>query len=100
METSLNVPKANLLTAMEAVDNYIVDIKDLNPEIYENYTGMPVDRVLANLTLLSESVGPEHITVRVPSIPKYNTEEAIASSVNILKNMGFTNLDLFTYIIR
>ena len=100
VETSLNVPGANLLTAMEAVDNYIVDIKDLNPEIYENYTGMPVDRVFSNLTLLSENISPEHITVRVPSIPKYNTEEAIASSVNILKNMGFTNLDLFTYIIR
>jgi len=100
VETSLNVPGANLLTAMEAVDNYIVDIKDLNPEIYENYTGMPVDRVFSNLTLLSESIDPARITVRVPAIPKYNTEEAIASSVNILKNMGFTNLDLFTYIIR
>ncbi len=100
VETSLNVPKANLLTAMEVVDNYIVDIKDLDPKIYESYTRMPIDRTLSNLTLLSEVVSPARITVRVPAIPEYNTEEAIASSVETLKNMGFTNLDLFTYIIR
>lgn len=100
VETSLNVPEENLITAMEAIDNYIIDIKDLNPEIYERYTGVSMERVLKNLTLLSQNVNPDNIVVRVPYIPQFNTEEAVASSVKILKNMGFTNLDLFTYIIR
>lgn len=43
---------------------------------------------------------PVFAIVQVPYIPQFNTEEAVASSVKMLKNWGFTNLDLFTYIIR
>lgn len=99
-ETSLHVPKTQLLKALPVLDDFIVDIKDLNPAIYEAYTSMPIDRVLSNLKLLSEYCAPERVTVRVPSIPQYNTEEDIASSVEKLQAMGFTQIEVFPYIIR
>lgn len=99
-ETSLHVPKTQLIKALPVLDDFIVDIKDLNPVIYEAYTSMPIDRVLSNLKLLSEHCAPERVTVRVPSIPQYNTEEDVASSVEKLQAMGFTQIEVFPYIIR
>lgn len=99
-ETSLHVPKTQLLKALPVLDDFIVDIKDLNPVIYEAYTSMPIDRVLSNLELLSEHCAPERVTIRVPSIPQYNTEEDVASSVEKLQAMGFTQIEVFPYIIR
>lgn len=100
VETSLNVPKKNLETIIEVVTDYIVDIKDMNPEIYKSYTGLDNDRVIENLMLLAEQVGKEHIIIRVPKIPNYNNKEDIKNSVNRLKEMGFENIEVFSYVIR
>ncbi|MGN0432626.1 MAG: radical SAM protein [Lachnospiraceae bacterium] len=100
VETSLNVPKGNLLKVLDVVNDFIVDIKDLNPDVYETYTGMPIDRMLINLELLAEKKSPGHIHVRVPRISAYNTEDHILSSVEKLKQMGLTDIEVFSYIIR
>ena len=72
LETSLNVPKEKLLTVLGAADNYIVDIKSMEPEIYSSYTGRPIDRMLENLSILKEQVSSEHIFLRVPlRAPQY-----------------------------
>lgn len=100
VETSLNVPMENLQTILPIADAYIVDIKDMNPVIYESYTGRNNDRVLENLKLLIQKVSPEHIRIRVPKIPDYNTKEDMEDSVKILKEMGFTDIEVFPYVIR
>lgn len=99
-ETSLNVPTVQLEKALEALNDFIVDIKDLDPSVYEAYTGAPIRPVLDNLSLLADSVSPEHIHIRVPRIPSYNTEEHIRRSTEQLKKMGFKNIEVFPYIIR
>lgn len=100
VETSLNVPRAQLIKVLPSVDDFIVDIKDLNPSIYEAYTGMPIDRTMANLSLLAEKKSPEHVHIRVPLIPGYNTKEDMDASVEKLKKMGFTDIEMFPYVIR
>lgn len=100
VETSLNVPTENLQTILPIADAYIVDIKDMNPVIYESYTGRSNDRVLENLKILVQEVSPEHIRIRVPKIPDYNTKEDMEDSVKILKKMGFTDIEVFPYVIR
>lgn len=100
IETSLNVPKTQLERILGAVDDFIVDIKDLNPSIYKAYTGMPIDKTLYNLKLLSENVSQEHILIRVPRIPEYNQNEHIQATLKKLKSMGFENFEVFPYIIR
>ena len=97
-ETSLAVPPEQVRIAAEAVDGFIVDCKDTDPEIYHAYTGGDAGLMLSNLRLLLELVGPERITVRVPLIPDYNTEEDQQNSVRVLRELGIVKLDLFSYI--
>lgn len=52
VETSLNVPLQNVEELISIVDNYIVDIKDMNNDIYQRYTGKGNERVLCNLRYL------------------------------------------------
>ncbi|MBE6672401.1 MAG: radical SAM protein [Ruminococcaceae bacterium] len=99
-ETSLNVPKDNVRSAAQSLDEFIVDIKDTNPEIYLSYTGRSNERVLSNLKLLLTLTGPDRITVRVPKIPNYNTDKDIAKSKALLAQMGIVNFNCFDYIIR
>ena len=96
-ETSLNVPAENLRVAVGCVDEFLVDIKDMDPAIYRRYTGADNARTVENLRTLLQAVGPGRVTVRVPNIPGFNGPEDVAASVAALKAMGVENLDVFTY---
>ena len=99
-ETSLNVPFENVQTIDPILDGYIIDIKDMNPEIYQAYTGKDNSVVLTNLEWLLKSGDSNRIMVRVPHIPEFNTDEDVAKSIKCLKAMGVKNIDEFNYIIR
>ena len=99
-ETSLAVPYESILPAIGAVDDFIVDCKDMSPDIYHRYTGGNGRLMRENLEMLLETVGPDHIVVRVPLIPDYNTKEDQAENASELRSMGITRLDLFDYVIR
>ena len=99
-ETSLNAPLDNVKTVDPVLDGYIVDVKDMNPEIYQNYTGKDNALVIGNLEWLLQQGGPDRITVRVPHIPDFNTDEDVARSKEQLKAMGVIHFDEFQYIIR
>ena len=99
-ETSLNVPFEQVQTLDAVLDGYIVDIKDMNPDIYKAYTGKDNALVLSNLQWLLQHGGPKRIMVRVPHIPEFNTDEDVARSIERLKAMGVVNIDEFNYIIR
>ena len=100
VETSLNVPFENVQTIDPILDGYIVDIKDMNPEIYQGYTGKDNSVVLANLEWLLKQGDTNRIMVRVPHIPEFNTDEDVAKSIERLTAMGVKNIDEFNYIIR
>ena len=99
-ETCLNVPAEKLEIALECVDEFMVDIKDTDPGIYRLYTGQDNAQVLENLSKLLRAAGNERVTVRVPLIPGFNTEEDVARSVRALRAMGVVKLDLFTYRVN
>ena len=99
-ETSLNVPRGNVAAATECIDHFYIDCKDTDPDIYHRYTGQDNRRMLDNLPLLLEIVGPERITVRIPLIPEFNTEDDQKRSQALLARMGVENFDLFTYKIN
>ena len=83
--------------AAEYIDHFYVDVKDTNPQIYRAYTGRDNEKVLRNLRLLLSLTGPERITVRLPLISGYNTEEDRQDSMRLLEQMGVANFDCFTY---
>ncbi len=100
VETSLNIPLKNLKNLYPIVNNYIVDIKDLNPDIYKKYTEKTNTLPLSNLEWLIKQGKSKNIHVRVPIIPDFNTEKDVISTVEKLKNMGIEHIETFSYIIK
>ena len=99
VETSLAVPADNVLGAVDAVDVFIVDCKDMDPGIYHRYTDGNSTLMTENLRRLLQKAGPDRILVRVPLIPQYNTAEDQARSAELLRKMGVKRLDLFSYVV-
>ncbi len=100
LETSLNVPNANIEALLPVVNTLIIDIKDMNHDIYRDYTGQSNALVLENLRLIVEAGRQSDCIVRIPLIPGYNTDADRENSRKALEALGFTRFDLFTYQIR
>ncbi len=100
LETSLNVPVANIEALLPVVNTLIIDIKDTNPDIYRDYTGQSNTLVLENLRLIADAGRQIDCIVRIPLIPGYNTDTDHDASRATLEQLGFTRFDLFTYQIR
>lgn len=100
VETSLNVPFENVEVLDPVLNGYIVDIKDMNPNIYKVYTGKDNALVTSNLKWLLSNGDPKRIMVRVPHIPEFNTDEDVSRSIEQLKVIGVMNFDEFQYVLR
>lgn len=100
LETSLNVPSANIKALLPIINTMIIDIKDMNPDIYHSYTGQSNNHVLDNLRLIAEAGRQQDCIVRIPLIPYHNTDSDRVASRKALEALGFDRIDLFTYQIR
>ena len=102
IESSLNVPRKNVEDVLPFVKEWIIDIKDMNPEIYKAYSGISNERVIDNLKWIA-SEHPDllaSISIRLPHIPDYNTDDDRNKSQALLETLGYTNFDRFEYLIR
>ena len=97
VETSLQIPRKNLIEVIGIVDRYIIDIKSTDPEVYHAYTGGELENVMENLSYLVKQVGPERILVRIPQIPDFTDRESQLQSKARLRAMGIQHFDLFAY---
>lgn len=100
VETSLFVEQKALEDLLQPVHQFIIDIKSMNPVIYESYTKQPNTKVLQNLSYIAKVQMQGKCRIRVPRIPEYNDEADVENSVSILKDMGFENIDVFDYILK
>ena len=80
------------------MNEWIVDIKDMNESIYKQYTGIE-SKVVRQLKAIKKCVPIEKITIKVPHIPHFNTDEDVKRSIDQLQKMGFTNI-VETYYIE
>lgn len=100
IETSLNIPRENLLLLMDVIDSFIIDIKDTDPEVYKAYTGREIYPMLGNLEYLC-ACGLQHkMQVRIPEIKEYNNAENCDRSEAYCRSLGITEIDRFKYIVR
>ena len=99
-ETSLNVPEENVKSLMPVIDHWMIDIKDMDPDIYRSYTGRDNARVRANLALLADAGLADRCTLRIPLIPDFNTEENRKKSIKELKDLGFKDFNKFKYTTK
>ncbi len=97
VETSLNVGVEHIERLLPVIDRFIIDIKDMNTDIYNRYTGKDNEAVIRNLHLLTERGRADDIIVRVPLIPGYNTDKDIDESCRQLKMLGVKHFDFLTY---
>lgn len=96
LESCLAVPLDKLILLDGLIDEYIVDIKDMNASIYQSYTKRSEERTRAALAHLAAI--PDKVLVRVPLIPEYNTSEDVERSMEELKTIGYKRFDTFRYI--
>ena len=99
VETSLNVPRQHLKLLLPYINEYVVDIKDMNHQIYQNYTGQNNRLVKDNLKFLIDHGVADRILCRVPLIPNFNCVSDQEKSKKELFDMGIKRFDLFTYVI-
>jgi pyruvate formate lyase activating enzyme len=99
IETALTCYYTPIHKLSSVVDHWIVDIKDMNDTIYHRYTG-ELSRIRQSLYSLRLAGCVENVTIRVPHIPGYNTDEDVQRSIEEVKKIGFTNIDEFNYIKR
>jgi len=99
METSLNVPKENIMMLENCVDKFVIDIKDIDSAIYKAYSGIDNTIVLENLQYLVNRISPDRLIVRVPLIKGFNTNDNVEQSINYLQRIGIKNIDRFEYMI-
>lgn len=91
LETSLRCSYNTIKDLSPVVDHWIVDIKSMNPYIYEEYTGV-MSGILQHLSSIQKLVPQEKITVKVPHIPGFNDDEDLDSDIDEIKRRyGFEN---------
>lgn len=100
VETSLNVPLYHIKLLFPYINEYVIDIKDMNPNIYQKYTGHDNQLVKENLQWLIEHGMSEHIICRIPLIPNYNCKSDQEKSKEELLNMGIKKFDIFSYTVE
>ncbi len=97
METALACSWADINLLAPIVDHWIVDIKDMNPNIKAQYTGM-LENSLFSLNLLKGNGITQNVTVKVPHIPEYNTDKDVAKSIEQIRGLGFKDIVECQYI--
>ena len=97
LETSLWAEVAELDKVLPAAKGLIIDIKTMNPKLYEAYTGQTNEKVLENLNYIVSQKMQDKCKIRIPYIAGYNDEADVQHSVNMIQNMGYTNIEVFSY---
>lgn len=97
VETSLNVPTEVLESVVDCLDSLIIDVKSMNPEIYQRYTGISPEKTYQNLKWLCEHKLQSKCRIRIPMIPEFTTEQEVQQTREGIEAMGFEDIDVFQY---
>ena len=97
IETSLNVPWRYVEPLLEDIDEWIIDIKDMDRFIYEEYTGVNNEKVMQNLFRLRDAIPKERFHIRIPRIPGYNKKEDVEKSVEWIEEVLEVEPEVFDY---
>lgn len=99
IETSLNVSREHIERIAPFVHQFIIDIKDMNSDIYKAYTGITNTQVRYNLEYLSQAGLSSKCHIRIPQIPNFNTQADTEYSKQALMQMGYADFDVFEYLV-
>jgi len=100
LETCLHYNEYIIKELSKIVDLWIVDIKSMEPIIFEEYTGVKVAPLFNRLKFLRDIVGEEKVVIKIPFIPEYKDEHSVKWELSKIKAMGFTHIEQIEYIKR
>ncbi|MGI6031756.1 MAG: glycyl-radical enzyme activating protein [Eubacteriales bacterium] len=96
VETCGAVPWEHFEQAGPFLEQYLFDVKHVNPQKMQQATGQDGSRILDNFRKLAATGAC--ITARVPVIPGFNSEmEEIQAIGEFVKSCGVQRIDLLTY---
>jgi pyruvate formate lyase activating enzyme len=96
METCGHAPWAVFERLGPHLDHMLYDVKHINPEIHQRFTGVRNDLILANLRQLAVRHAP--VTIRVPLIPGFNASaESLHAIAAFVRELKINRLDLLPY---
>lgn len=98
IETSLNVEQENLMDVIHFVDGMIIDVKTLDDDIYQKYTGKSIHKMRRNLEYICECELQHKCKIRIPQIPGYTTKQHVEHTEQLVRKMGFEHIDIFDYV--
>ncbi len=73
VDTTCDAPAQVVQRVAQAADLFLCDIKHMNPERHEQYTGVSNGRILENVALLAQA--GKKVIIRVPIIPGFNDDQ-------------------------
>ena len=86
IETCLHVPWENIEKLLTLTDEFLCDVKHMNPEIFARQTGGDLNLILENLKRLSRTGTP--IRARIPVIEGFNhNRETIRAILNFISRL-------------
>ncbi|MDD3218567.1 MAG: glycyl-radical enzyme activating protein [Lachnospiraceae bacterium] len=98
MESMACAPYASIEKVLPYLDVYLMDIKHMNREKHQMFTGKPNDLMLENARKVAAS-GMTRLVIRVPVIPTFNdTEEEIRQIARFADSLpGVDKIHLLPY---
>ena len=98
LESSLQAPFENIERIIPYISFYAIDVKDMDPVRYKQYTGGDFGIFFDNLMKLKERVDERKIVLKVPKIPRLHKGDEQKQSEEKLRKLGFSNVALFDYV--
>lgn len=96
VDTSGYAPWKNFEKILDKVDLFLFDIKHMDSEVHEKYTGVPNKLILDNVKKLSDL--RKNIYIRIPIIPDINDdEENLVKTAKFLSNLNIIQINLLPY---
>jgi pyruvate formate lyase activating enzyme len=97
IETSLNFDGKIIDNLSTTIDNWIIDVKTLFGDVYEDYTGGSMNVMLDNLEHLKQTVNCGRVLVKIPVIPKFTVRSDVEICAERLRKMGYPNVRIIEY---
>jgi len=97
VDTTCHADTSVLERISQQMDLFLCDLKHMDPDIHQDFTGVRNDLILYNIKWLSDA--GKRITIRIPIVPGFNNDksniEATAEFVKSLNNV--TRIDILPY---
>lgn len=96
IETSLNVGLSHVVALARVADEWVVDVKTVDSDVYRRYTGSEFWRVKANLAYLVREGGihNERIVLRIPVLEGFTDKDSCRIAQSYFADRGFTRFEI------